>query len=281
MRKDGNVEVNHLEQLIAYQALLSSQGGIWEWSLSEARETWHASLLATLKPFVAAFDDAPNLFGLLCAEDRNRLQGVLAETASSGQPFELNLKIEPKDSVPCCLRMQGGVDVTSPRRILAICHLTKIPETTPAPCAAQNSQEFVSIIEGAVDAIISKSIDGEIRTWNSGAEQLFGYRADEVIGRSISLLIPPHRIAEEADILAKISRGERVHNYQSIRVRKDGTQVHVSLTISPVKDATGAITGASKVVRNITDRVVAEAALRKSEERCAWLWPVPTKACGI
>lgn len=117
------------------------------------------------------------------------------------------------------------------------------------------SRRLVAIVESSDDAIISKDLDGTITSWNSGAERLFGYTAEEVIGQSIMILIPPERSAEEPDILDKIRRGERVHHYETVRRRKNGTRVNISLTVSPVKNAEGRIIGASKIARDISERV--------------------------
>lgn len=113
---------------------------------------------------------------------------------------------------------------------------------------------LASIVEGSEDAIISKNLSGTIMSWNKGAERLFGYKPDEIIGRSVLTLIPPEHHDEEPSIIARISRGERIEHYETVRRRKDGSSVHISLTVSPVRDATGAIVGASKVARDISDR---------------------------
>ena len=113
---------------------------------------------------------------------------------------------------------------------------------------------LAAIVESSEDAIISKDLEGRIMTWNVGAERLFGYREQEVIGRPIALLIPPDHVDEEAAILARIRKGERVEQYETVRVRKDGRYINVSLTVSPVRDAYGVIVGASKIAREITER---------------------------
>jgi PAS domain S-box-containing protein len=115
-------------------------------------------------------------------------------------------------------------------------------------------QWFASIVECSDDAIISKTLDGIITSWNKGAERIFGYTAEEAVGKSVTILIPPERHDEEPAILARIRRGERVDHYETIRHRKDGSLINISLTVSPVKDAKGKIVGASKIARDITDR---------------------------
>src|SRR6185312_10837288 len=104
------------------------------------------------------------------------------------------------------------------------------------------------------DAIVSKDLNGIIQSWNPGAEKIFGYSAEEIIGKSIMLLIPPERRAEERMILERIRNGQRVHHYETMRLRRDGVLLDVSLTISPIKDAEGKVIGASKIARDITER---------------------------
>jgi PAS domain S-box-containing protein len=118
---------------------------------------------------------------------------------------------------------------------------------------------LASIVESSDDAIVSKNLDGIIQSWNAAAERIFGYSAQQATGRHISLIIPPERISEEQDIIARIQAGERVENFETVRQRSDGTQIHVSLTISPVRDEEGRVVGASKIARDITDRKRIEA----------------------
>lgn len=117
---------------------------------------------------------------------------------------------------------------------------------------------LVAIINGSTDAIISKDLNANIRTWNAGATRLFGYSADEVIGKSITILIPEDRLDEEPGILAQIRQGQRVEHFETVRRRKDGSLVDLSLTISPVRNAQGVIVGASKIARDITERRLAQ-----------------------
>lgn len=112
---------------------------------------------------------------------------------------------------------------------------------------------LAAIIEGSDDAIVSKDLNGIIRSWNPGAERIFGYTADEIVGRPVTTLIPLDRQNEERTILSRLQRGERVDHFQTLRVRKDGRVIHVSLTISPIRDDEGRIIGASKIARDITE----------------------------
>jgi PAS domain S-box-containing protein len=128
---------------------------------------------------------------------------------------------------------------------------------------------LAAIVESSDDAIVSKDLTGVITSWNKSAERLFGYTAQEAVGNSVTLLIPPDRFDEEPAILDRVRRGERIDHYETVRRRKDGTLLDVSLTVSPVTDSQGRVVGASKIARDITGRKRAENRLRESEERFA------------
>ena len=145
--------------------------------------------------------------------------------------------------------------------------INMLVDITERKNAEQASSLLAAIVESSDDAIISKNLKGIITSWNKSAERIFGYTAGEAIGHHISLIIPPDRLPEEVDIIARLQRGERVDHFQTVRRRKDGTLLDLSLTISPVRDSTGRVIGASKVARDIGDQKRAEQALRDSEER--------------
>ncbi|MEO6079567.1 MAG: PAS domain S-box protein [Steroidobacteraceae bacterium] len=126
---------------------------------------------------------------------------------------------------------------------------------------------FAAVVESSDDAIITKTLEGIIVTWNQAAERIFGYTEEEVIGKSVTLLMPPEHVNEEPEILSRLRRGERVDHYETIRQHKNGTRLNISLSISPIKDSSGRIVGASKIARDVTRQKRVEAALRSSEER--------------
>jgi PAS domain S-box-containing protein len=133
--------------------------------------------------------------------------------------------------------------------------------------AEDRFQHLAAIVDSSDDGIISKNLDGVITSWNKAAERLFGYSAEEAVGRHITLIIPSDRRPEETMILERLRRGERVEHFETVRVRKDGGMLDISLTISPVKDSEGRVIGASKIARDITAQKRAEQTLRENEQR--------------
>ena len=131
-------------------------------------------------------------------------------------------------------------------------------EITERKRAERTSRLLASIVESSDDAIISKDLNGIISSWNRGAERVFGYKADEVIGKPITILMPPELYDEEDRILARIRSGRSFDHYETVRLHKDGTLIDISLTISPIKDDSGRIIGASKIARDITEEIRAE-----------------------
>src|ERR1700723_1450609 len=134
-------------------------------------------------------------------------------------------------------------------------------DVTERKLAERTTSLLAAIVDSSDDAILSKKLDGTITSWNQSAERLFGYKAQEAIGQHITLIVPWERRSEEEDILRRLARGERVEHFETVRKRKDGATVDVSLTISPIRDAAGRVIGASKVARDITERRQGERAL--------------------
>jgi PAS domain S-box-containing protein len=146
--------------------------------------------------------------------------------------------------------------------------ISKIARNISAEKLAAEKQEILAaIVESSDDAIISKTLDGIISSWNIGAQKIFGYTEQEVIGKHISILIPQHRLNEETQIISSIKKGEKVDHFQTTRINKDGREVDISLTVSPVKDFTGKVIGASKIARDITLQKAAEDMLKKNNRK--------------
>ena len=159
-------------------------------------------------------------------------------------------------------------------------------DVTERKQAERVRERLAAVVDSSDDAIISKTLEGIITAWNRGAQTIFGYTAEEAVGKPMVMLLPPERAKEEADILARIGRGQSVEHFETVRVRKDGTKIDVSVTISPIRDIDGTMVGASKIARDITERKQAEDALRESEEKLrlaleggrlgTWQWKLQT-----
>jgi PAS domain S-box-containing protein len=136
-------------------------------------------------------------------------------------------------------------------------------EATERRRAEAAGRHAAAIVESTSDAVIAKTLQGIITSWNPGAERIFGYTAQQAVGQSVLMLIPPDRASEEATILSRIARGERVEHFETVRLRKDGRRMDVSVTVSPVKDDAGRVAGASKILRDVTERKAAADALQQ------------------
>ena len=180
---------------------------------------------------------------------RSRLMGAgrdLFALKKDGTEFPVEIGLNPLVTVEGTMVVAAIIDITERKK------------------AEEKEALFASIINSSDDAIISKTLEGVITSWNAGAEKLFGYSAGEITGKNVSILIPPDRINEEHEIIEKIKKGKYVEHYETERRRKDGSLVYTSLTVSPIKNKEGKITGASKIARDITNRKLAEEQIMKA-----------------
>ncbi|HYE99934.1 MAG TPA: PAS domain S-box protein, partial [Planctomycetota bacterium] len=168
------------------------------------------------------------------------------------------------------LRRRDGTLVNAEYRavahVLPGLHLSILRDVTERKKAEEARARLAAVAESAPDAIVSKTLDGIVTSWNRGAETIFGYTAAEAVGRSITFLFPPDRLEEEADILRRVTSGEVISDYETRRVRKDGREIDVSLTISPIRDNAGRLTGISKIARDVTRHKRLEEQVRHSQK---------------
>jgi PAS domain S-box-containing protein len=214
----------------------------------------------------APSDDAvigKNVYDLIAAEDRGRFR-EFNERVCQGEKGSLEFDLVGLNGVRRRMETHATPLRHSDGNIvqLAITH-----DVTKRKRAERAALLLGAIVDSSDDAIISKDLNGIITSWNVGAERLFGYVSDEVIGKPVTILIPSDRLDEEPRILSRLKRGERVDHFETIRKRKDGELLDISLTISPVKDQQGSIIGVSKIARDITERKRSQAALLASEAR--------------
>jgi PAS domain S-box-containing protein len=204
-----------------------------------------------------------NIYSLIAPEDRDRFR-KFNERICRGEKGSLEFEI---------VGLQGALGRMETRAAPlrqadgSTVHLAITHEVTERKRAERAAVLLSAIVDSSDDAIISKDLNGIITSWNRGAERLFGYAAAETIGQPITILIPAERLHEETEILSRLKRGDRIDHFETVRRRKDGSLFDISLTVSPVKDTDGRITGASKIARDITESKRAQAALLASESR--------------
>jgi PAS domain S-box-containing protein len=208
---------------------------------------------------------AERLFGYAAAEAIGRPIGIIVSIERQADEQRLLDEVRQGTSVrhvetKAVTKSGASIDVslavspltTSLGEIIGVVRIVR--DISSARMIERELARLGSIVDSADDAIVSKDLDGIVQTWNKAAEQMFGYMAEEMIGRSITTLIPADRRQEEAEVLGRIRQGQRVDHFETIRQRKDGSLLEVSLTISPIRTSNGTIVGASKIAREITTR---------------------------
>ena len=231
---------------------------LYGWSAAEAVGHLTHRLLRTRFPVSPADVDA-------CLQRDGFWSGELVHTTRDGRQVVV-------ESHQALRRNAGGRPVT----ILEI-----NADITERKRGEEVRAQLAAIVEASEDAIIGKTLDGTITSWNPAAARLYGYSAAEAIGQSVSLLYPPDHRDELPELLARVARGESVRQFETERLRKDGTRVAVSVSIAPVRTASGTVVAASVVARDITERRRAEAALCKSEARAGAILDATPDACVI
>jgi len=245
--------------------VLDSAGvGAWMWNL-DTNDITDLSNTAKLLGIdrITSLDD---VIPLLHAEDRAAVDGVLAEARKTGR-LEWQYRVMLPDgsvrrlqAIGSLLHQQDGF----PLRMAGV-----ITDVTERNRAEEVRNRLAAIVNSSDDAIISKDLNGIVTSWNAAATRLFGYLTEEIVGRSILTIIPPELQSEEPAILATLRSGMKIDHYETVRLHKDGSRLQVSLTISPVRDSTGRIIGASKIARDIGERLRMQEAMIESEKLAA------------
>jgi PAS domain S-box-containing protein len=195
-------------------------------------------------------------------EDRDETKRIILEATRKREAFSLDYRLHRADN-----EFRWVLSSARPRFSPegAFGGLTgSVVDIHESKQVVQATALLSAIVDSSDDAIIGKDLNGIIMSWNKSAERLFGYTAAEAVGQSIVMLIPPERLDEEPQIIERLKSGEQVEHFETIRVRKDSKRLNISLTVSPIKDANGEIVGASKIARDITERVRQEEALREA-----------------
>ena len=202
---------------------------------------------------------------LIHPDYREKLRNDVQTALKTGRSFQVQYPIIDATNAEKWVWEQGCGIYSDNDELLGIEGF--IADITELKKAEEDRINLAAIVESSDDAIIAKSLDGEITNWNAGAEKIYGYTANEAIGKDISILFPPDRPGEVTQLLEKLKSGERIDHFETVRQRKDGQQIHVSLTLSPVKDTEGNIVSASTIARDITERKKAEEQARLHQQQ--------------
>jgi PAS domain S-box-containing protein len=257
-RKLGHV----LEQLAEAQAL--ARVGSWEWDTRSDRVLWSEELyrLSGVDParFPATYE---GVLELIHPDDRDRLRAVVDRAYREGTPYVCEHRVVRPDGTVRWWQSRGAVLSDEAGRPIKLFGTGQ--DITERKRAEEALARYGALVESSEDAIITKSLDGVVLSWNAGAERLFGYRRQEVEGRSATVIVPPDRLEEFRAFLERIRRGARVAHHDTVRVRKDGSRVTVSLSISPIVDGGGRVVAASSIARDVTERQEAAERLARSQ----------------
>ena len=247
-------------------ALKASGAGMWNYDFSEKRMTWSSESYALhgLEPG-SLEPSGKNWLSCVHPDDRDRINKGVTHAIKSKRYLANEYRVVWPDGTVHYLNDKGRVFYDGNGMPLRMTGISI--DVTEDKKREEESRRLASIVESSGDAIIGKSLDGTIVSWNTGAQRIYGYISEEAVGKPISILIPPELHEEMAVILKKIQEGENVDHYETIRVTKDQKKIWVSLSVSPIKDANGIITGASTIARDITKRKETETALQESEEK--------------
>jgi PAS domain S-box-containing protein len=236
--------------------------GTWEWDPESGVRVLSTELFRIFGIATSDPDDARTWAARVWPEDWPKVQSLMQQGGQAGK-MEFEYRYLHPDLGLRWLYCKGCSFQNKPRMFGIV------QDITDRKAAEEAAQRLAAIVESSDDAIVSKDLNGTITSWNPYAEKMFGFTAQEMIGRPITTIIPPELRDDETRILATIARGERVDHFETIRMTKSGNLVEVSLTVSPVRDESGRIVGAAKIARDITQRKRTEKALIVTERLAA------------
>ena len=243
-------------------ATAAGQIGAWEWDPATGAEALSPELLRIFSLDVTDPEITRKWAARVWPEDWPKVQSLMRQGAETGH-MEFEYRYMHPDQGVRWLYCKGCRFRENPRMFGIV------QDVTSRKAAEEASHRLAAIVASSDDAIISKDLNGVITSWNAAAEKMFGFTADEMIGRPITTIIPPELRDDESRILATIARGDRIEHFETMRLTKSGDPIEVSLTVSPVRDESGRIVGAAKIARDISERKRTEQTLLTSERLAA------------
>ena len=222
------------------------------------RATWSQGMYAVFDVVPEDFDGdpLPILEARVHPDDRARVRRAGAEVAAGGAPAPVEFRIVHHDGSEHILYSESALECDATGAPVAVAGFYQ--DVTEERRSEEANARLAAIVESSEDAIFSKTLEGTILTWNAGAERMYGYAADEIIGESVAVLMPPGSEGELIELLDHIRSGTPIERHEAVRLRKDGSELDVSLSISPIRDAAGRVVGASAIAHDVTERRRAE-----------------------
>ena len=247
------------------EAQRMAQIGNWKWNLVTDEKYWSDEVyrIFGLKPQESevTYD---TFLSYVHPDDRNYVANATKE-ALKGKPYSINFRIILADGEERIVHEEG--EIVFDEKSVPIRMKGTIQNITAFKKAEEKIQTLANVVESSNDAIVTESLDGIITSWNKAAEQIYGYSAEEILGKNVSVLEPDDIKGEIKSYSEKIKQGKKVQNYETLRLKKDGSIINISVTLSPIFNASGKLIALSAIVRDITERKQAEEALRESEAR--------------
>jgi PAS domain S-box-containing protein len=254
-RKHADEQIEKSRAVLS-RALEAGHMGHWSWDVASGAVTWSDDLEAAHGIPRGSFGGTFEAFlALLHPDDRSRVEETIAAAVRSGSRYEIEYRVRKPQGGIEWIAGTGEVEMRDGKPVRMTGLATNVTERKRAE---EERRLLAAIVSSSEDAVVSKALDGTITSWNRAAERIFGYSADEAVGRSIRLIMPPEKQDDFVGILDRVRRGEKVEHYETLRRRKDGRIIDVALTVSPIHDEHGHIVGASKIARDITEVKAAE-----------------------
>ncbi|AKB27388.1 sensory transduction histidine kinase [Methanosarcina siciliae T4/M] len=275
----GNLEEKVKERTVeleeAYRALVENERrlseaqkiahlGIWDWDFVNDEVYWSDEMYHIFGCTSGKSGLSHNDFLTQVHPDDQEYVDNTFKRALKGEPFSIDHRIIRADGENRVVHIQGGVVFDEKNNFIRI--RGTVQDITESKRAEERIKILADAVESSDDAIITESLDGIITSWNKGAEQIYGYSAEEILGKNISLLEPAHLKGDMKQLTEKIKRKEKIQRHRTLRFRKDGTPINVSITLSPIFNSSGEFVSISAISRDITERIRAEEALAKIEE---------------
>ncbi|WP_414469965.1 PAS domain S-box protein [Methanobacterium sp. ACI-7] len=261
-RKEAEEKLRSNEKMLSEAQRIANLGN-WDWNIVTNELCWSDEIYRIFGRHPQEFNATYDAFlNYVHPDDQNYVDNAVKK-ALEGKPYSINHKIVLRDGNERIVHENG--EVTFDNEGTPIKMVGTVQDITEQVLAEQQTRKLASIVESSDDAIISKDLEGNITSWNKGAEKIYGYNSSEVIGKHISILMSPDEWKNVYILMEKVQRGITVSHYEGKRIRKDGSEFSASVTLSPIRDSNGKITGISVIARDISERKQAEEDLKRSE----------------